>query len=675
MGDIWRLAYDIACLVFVARAGYRQKTLRLTEVPMKQPQFSRDLGRCFLFFVLAAAAAGAQELPNLPPISPEELAMKDNPADPGEAAIMLYYAVDTDNTKSTETRSVRIKVFRDEGKKYADIEVPYYGTNTHVEEIRARTVGPEGKAEEFAGQILEREIVKAKKYRVNAKVLTLLNVQVGTVIEYSYRLHFKENIPELFRHPSEYLIKSGYAYPAAEWIVQQDLFLRHGHFTLHGVKGAEIREHSVAMPKDVNTRRLSDGSMEMDIVDVPAYEEEGYSPPEENLRTRIDLYYAVGFYTAEYYWKDVAKRRAEHIDSFVKKSKAIEREAAQLSSPGDTQEAKLRKIYARVQQIRAVGFEASKTEKERKQENLKENKSSEDVLNRGYAFGNEINLVFVALARAAGFEAYPVLVTSRRGAFFLKDLPNEGQLNSMVVAVRLDKSTLFLDPATRFCPFGLLPWDETDAGGIRVSSFGPGTGFTPLSKSTDAVTRWEAELRLNEDGSLRGKVKALYFGQEALSKRLYAIQEDEAERRKELEESVKNGLAQGATVRLLGVEGWETSEGPLKVDFEVEVPNFATQAGRRWVLPLGIFHVNEKNPFPSARRAHDIYFSYPQESYEVVKLELPPGMQAESLPADVKADQGGAYYEFSTKKEGNTVRMTRALRLSVYYIKQEQYPL
>src|SRR5712692_3968507 len=134
--------------MFVARAGYRQKTLLLREVPMKPLQFSSDLGWCFLFVVFAATKAGAQELPNLPPISPEELALKDNPADHGEAAIMLYYAVDTDNTKSAETRSVRIKIFLEQGRKYANIEIPYYDKNTQVEEIKARTVGPEGKPEE-----------------------------------------------------------------------------------------------------------------------------------------------------------------------------------------------------------------------------------------------------------------------------------------------------------------------------------------------------------------------------------------------------------------------------------------------------------------------------------------------------------------------------------------------
>jgi hypothetical protein len=70
---------------------------------------------------------------------------------------------------------------------------------------------------------------------------------------------------------------------------------------------------------------------------------------------------------------------------------------------------------------------------------------------------------------------------------------------------------------------------------------------------------------------------------------------------------------------------------------------------------------------------HPIYFSYPQETYEEVKLELPAGMQAESLPTALKADLGAAYYEFSTEREGNKLRMTRTWRLSSSLVKQEQY--
>src|ERR1041384_7538964 len=73
-----------------------------------------------------------------PPVPPEELALKDNAFAPGSPAMILEYEVQTDNTKSTETLYKRIKIFREEGKKFADIEIHYVEKFTKVEEIRAR---------------------------------------------------------------------------------------------------------------------------------------------------------------------------------------------------------------------------------------------------------------------------------------------------------------------------------------------------------------------------------------------------------------------------------------------------------------------------------------------------------------------------------------------------------
>ena len=60
-----------------------------------------------------------------------------------------------------------------------------------------------------------------------------------------------------------------------------------------------------------------------------------------------------------------------------------------------------------------ISFEESKTEKEIKRQDLKENKNVDDVLSRNYAYANEVNLVFLAMARAAGFRAYPINAVSR----------------------------------------------------------------------------------------------------------------------------------------------------------------------------------------------------------------------------------------------------------------------
>ena len=647
----------------------------LLEKVLMRLQHSTSLALLTAATMFTASKGTAQEIPNLPALTAEELALKDTPTgSTGAAAMILYYSVDTDNAKSTEGYALRIKVLREEGKKYANVEIPYVEKSMQVEGIRARVVGPDGKAAEFGEQIYDREIMKAKKFRMNAKVLTLPNAQVGSIIEYAYSLHYKEKIPELFRKPEQYQVLRGYTYFAAQWTIQRDLFVRHAHFTLQRVKGAQIREYYVSVPKDTVVRTMSDGNFQLDIDNIPAYEEEEYSVPEDSLKMQVTLYYAVGFFSNQNYWTELGRHRAQQYDAFIGKSKAIEREAARLVAPSDSDEAKLRKIYARVQQIRAVSYEGDKTDKEKKQENLKENKNAEDVLNRGYAYANQINLLFIALARAAKFQAYPVLVASRKSLLFVEDLPNEYQLNAMVVQVHVGPDFIYLDPATKFCPYGLLPWEESDTGAVRVDRNWPTLGTTPSSKSADAVTRRSAELRLMEDGALRGKLEVLYFGQEALNMRLEGDRQDDATRRKELEESVKKSLVQGAGVNLVNSEGWESSDGPLKASFEVEIPNFATRAGRRLIVPVGIFHTNQSNPFFPARRVHPIYFSYPQETHEDVNLELPAGMQVESLPPLRKSDQKAVYYEFSAAKDGNSLRLSRTLRLSGYLFEVQQYP-
>jgi len=422
--------------------------------------------------VLVVSRAGAQELPNLPPLAPSELEMKDNPKQPGSPAMILCFAVETDNTKSTETRSMRIKIFTEEGKKYANVEIPYVEKYSQVQDIVARTIGPDGKVTPFTDQVLDREIVKAKKFRYHAKVLVLPNVQAGSLIEYAYKIRYKEKVPDGYQHPEHYIFDRGFTYPAAEWDVQHNLYLKHGHFVLVPVKGARVVDFRRALATDRPLERLNDGRLQFDVDDVPAFEEEEYAPPEENLKGTMNLYYAVGFFGASSYWMGLGTSLAREYDAFIgrKKSKVIDAEVSRLLTPKEGDEAGLRKLYARAQQIRPMDYESARTNKELKQEHIEENKSAEQILQRGYGYGNDINLLFIAMARAAGFEANPLLLGSRRHAFFTEEYPNHEQLNALVAIVRAGGKSYILDPQSPYCPFELLPWSVTGAGGMLVDT-------------------------------------------------------------------------------------------------------------------------------------------------------------------------------------------------------------
>jgi hypothetical protein len=124
----------------------------------------------------------------------------------------------------------------------------------------------------------------------------------------------------------------------------------------------------------------------------------------------------------------------------VDKRRAMTEAAAQIVEPGDSPEVKLHKIYERTLRIRNLSFERQKTQQEADRENLKTAKNVEDLWKQGYGNGNQITWLFLALVRAAGIQADPVIVSTRDVRFFDYRVQNAADLNSNVVLVTLPTS-------------------------------------------------------------------------------------------------------------------------------------------------------------------------------------------------------------------------------------------
>jgi transglutaminase-like putative cysteine protease len=632
-----------------------------------------------LFLALAGTfsspASMAQTVPAWPPVGHEELELKDNPLRLGEPAMILYREIQTDSAKSLETHFIRIKIFKEIGKKYADVEIPYLEKELQVQNIQGRTIKPDGQAIDFGGTVYDRIVEKTKRFKINIKSFTFPDVQPGSIIEYSYQLHRHNSVPDVFKRPLDYVIPVSLAYPAAEWTIQRDLFVRRTHFVFRPfTRGMTVEIRSIHLPKMTEPQRGDDGSITIDVENVPAFQAEEHAPPEDFSIGRIELFYIAGFFTNDSYWRDLARFEARGIEKFLGKSKIIYQEAARLVSPNDSPEAKLRKIYNRVQQIRYVSYERSRTEKERKQESLKPNKNAEDVLTRGYAFENEINLLFVALARAAGLEAYLVRITARDHTYFLKSLPDMRQLDAEVVEVRLDSKSIFLDPATRYCPFGLLPWEETDAGGIRLDQDHALVVQTPSPNSWEAVISRKGRFKLDDRQDLQGKLEVSFAGQEALSRRIKANDEDEAGRRKLLENEIESWLPKNATAKLVSASCWTESTTPLTAVFEVQVPDFASRLGERLMFPAFVFQSPWKKAFQSQTRENMVDLHYGHQEIDDLTFETPSGYQWENFPLPRSKKDAFATYELSTEKQGSELRLKCTLNMNGYFFQTKDYP-
>jgi hypothetical protein len=603
-------------------------------------RFSLLLLLCAFPFVVPASAE------DFKPVSKEELAMKDNPAAPGAHAMILDMSRIKNDDQAYVESYYRIKIFTEEGKKRADVEIPFFKMlGKDIVGIKARTIHPDGTVIPFNGKVYEKNIVKGRGVKYLAKTFTMPDVQPGSIIEYKYREVWDQ-----------------YWLFDSSWTLQEDLYIKHAYYkiTPSGRSTYGTLWQTMRLPEGQQIKKLRDGEIELEVSNIPPFEEERFSPPEKELKPRLDFFYREEGLPAmgEQFWKDVQKKEYGDAESFIGHRGGIASAASSLAAASDTPEQKLRKFYAKVQSLRNTSYEHEKTEQEQKRDKSKNNKNSEDVLNRGYGDRTDMTGLFVALARAAGFESYMVKVSERDETFFDKGIINARQLDSYAAYVKADGKEYWLDPGTPFCPFGMLPWRKTGVQGILLNTKDKANFIrTPNPSSKDAIIRRVANLKF-ADGMFKGEVQLSFSGQEALYRRINAKREDEASVTQDLENDLKQMLPGGSTLKLKKIEGLNDDRERLTVVYDAEVPNPPAQAGSRYLLPTSIFE-HEVSPLRHEGRKYPVYFLYPYQVLDAVGLTLPPEFKIEAVPDKKHEESELGYFDINWEKRNDQMIVMR----------------
>jgi hypothetical protein len=106
----------------------------------------------------------------------------------------------------------------------------------------------------------------------------------------------------------------------------------------------------------------------------------------------------------------------------------------------------------------------------------------------------------------------------------------------------------------------------------------------------------------------------------------------------------------------------------------VVLPNIVSGAGSRMLVPVSVFRTTARNPFAPTTRTHTIYFPYSNTEKDVVKLTIPEGMSAVTIPPAADLKGGVLGYAASTTRKGNEVTYTRNANVNVMFIPVENYP-
>lgn len=636
-----------------------------------------------------------------PPISPEEYAIKDCPQHPGAPVIYLYREKVTDYEQGETRIFKRLKILTAAGRDRANIEIPYSKGVLMVKDLEARVVPLKGPPRPFTGQVFEKTVMRGRGIRVAVKSFALPDIKPGSIIDYRYRLvhkigRSKANVNDLLDlleispgKPKEGDIGKGMkliSFPADFWEVQDDLFTRKAKYVY--IK-SEFMSNVLSILFNgpgslmVFTRQMPDSRpvmkgnrLELEVENVPAFEAEELMTPEASEKMSVNIFYFDSeFKDQKDYWMQECKNWQKAAENFVGNPRKLAELSRQIIGDEIDLAQRLKKLYERAQRIRNLSYEKGLTSAKQKAQKIKDNHKAADVLNHDYGFRSDITRAFVALARAAGFEAEVVRVSTRDDKLFhIKFLSFADQLDSEIALVKLGERAMLYDPATPFCPFGLVHWSRTNTTAVRFSDKPPAFFTTPIYPPDLALTQREVVLQLDPQGTLAGMVKTTYAGHEALVRRLDHMHDDPEEIRESLEEELIGLLPMGAEVDMTELDNINNNAPTVIVQYNVTIPGIVTSAGDRMLLPVSPLLGQRQYPFRHAERKYPIYFPYPFREFNDIIITLSEGLNVETRPELKKDQRDFASYKRVCAQEGpQKLHVQRDFIIQKSYFPVEQY--
>ena len=602
-------------------------------------------------------------------VDPRELADKAPLVDPEAGAEILYRELTVKHTMVDEFvrhHHVRAKIYSERGlEHFAKVDLPYE-TDSFIRDISVRTIKPDGEVVELTKKdIFDREILKTGRERVRVKSFSPAGLQPGAIVEYRYT--------EVTEGWSWYVMMS----------FQSDLPARH----------VRLKFHALAEPPYLPTGRLRaqalyfncpqqpfeadrDGFYPFEMRNVAAAKDEPFQPPVLHTQSSILICYSIQkTLEPKEHWARHGRELHERMLRETKPTKQVRATLASIIGAEDSNDQKLRKIYdyCRTRLVNRYSDAAKFTREERAK--FKANDNASVTLKLGHGSGEEINVAFVALARAAGFDARFASANDRSTIIFQHDITEPFMVGDLIAAVRLNEEWWYFDPGVRYLPFATPHWQNTAT--MAIVAAPKDAEPTPVNVSPPEFSQEvrNGDFELEPDGTLVGRVTIDYMGHRDYRMKVVLDEKTTAERETYIREEVQEHLKL-AEVTDIKVENADHPTLPAKVSFHLRVPAYADRTGSRLFFQPAVFQKDVPQLFVEEKRQSAIIFRYCFAEGDSIRIKLPEGFELEQASAPAELDLGalGSYAATIRLTKDAKILYSRSFELGTPSILVRGYP-
>ncbi|HXI03787.1 MAG TPA: DUF3857 domain-containing protein [Candidatus Saccharimonadales bacterium] len=568
------------------------------------------------------------------------------------------------------TYHLRARILTNEGRGLADIQIPLDSEETRLNRWWGFTIRPDGTVLRIEkGDLREQTVVKVED-KTELRVMTALlpGVEPGTVIDYGYAvagrpLHGLQRIKVQRRWPVRSLVY--------RW--RPLLFL--GAIGLTGIC-------SISNPAglDLNLDQEERGFV-LRGTEIPPVVVEPWMPLGEDPGAVLTLYYTRLASSSGYFWNGIAKQQAE----LERRTLTPGRVRKAMEEMGLDPRAKGAQVVRGAYDWITANMENTGLRTAEDLEEIasgkRENESGRRIpaiVKSRKGTAEELDLLLLGIAHAAGVEARLVLTSDRRKNAWDPGLLAFGQFDESLVALRMPGEPAaqytLADPGSGLA-FGEIPWWISGGEGLMVEGEKAkiirlgGVGASSNVSETRVTMRIAAEPEEPASVSWTRTGK----GQWGLAEGRALVRSRPDDRKDRLIDMCRSGsTAEVVEADASGLErtaaGWsllcraESGEAvresrPGEMDVSFEGP---------WIEPVP--------NLAAAPRVHPIEFPFAETVLGTIEIVPPPGFQPGPAPPPVEVDGPiGAYRLLIEARDGKWI-LHRSLRLAYTELPADRAP-
>jgi transglutaminase-like putative cysteine protease len=601
-------------------------------------------------------------------ITQYEMDMKQYQQDPDAEAVVLYdfgeyFFQGDDNTGRFMlymTRKTKIKILKEAGISYATFEIPYYTGDQSWESIYridATTYNMEGS--NLTKTSLDQKSVYDEKVndRVRLKKIALSNVRVGSIVEISYTIetpyyfnmrewNFQRKIPVVMSN-LRYRAIPYYAYTyIAKGITKLDVFNSEAATEEHRFGNLVYRE------------MIYDFGM----ANLPAFKDEEYITSPDDYMVNLNFQLSTIFFPNGGK-QDIMTTWPAMCDDFLKDDdfgkyiKNVEKESKKIlpglnltgKSPEEQVEIITEYVKSKYSWDEHYGEFA--------------NVALSDFMKQQTGNVGNINLLLTGLLKAAGIEAYPVILSTRENGAISQGHPFRQFFNYVIAMAKVGEKTLFIDATEPLLFYSDLPERCINVRGLVIK---PKTEEWAVTRQkTTSISQKKFDITIDPSaGKFNADISFAGVGNE--SYKLRTNYQDKPENLIEyLKDRYKMNVSEVKQIEDKGVDK------PFSFSF-IYSNGIEKNGDKLFIQPFCYLNIHQ-NPFKQTKRTLPLDMVFIRGEIYSARITIPKGYKVEYLPENTHTDDALLTVTYNAEQHEDKIQVTASYQLKKNIYDAENY--